>query len=190
MDVVDFMLTRRSPKAETLADPAPDTAQLETILRAATRVPDHGRLAPWRIQVVHKPGQAKLGELVERLYKADNPDTNDRQLEFERNRLQRAPLLLVVTLKPVESRKIPQVEQLLSAGAVCYGIVITAGGMGFGAQWLTEWPAFRPEVVEALGHDPETDRIVGFVYLGTSSEAPKERQRPNLDDVCSDWAGE
>ena len=187
MDVIDLMLTRRSAKAATLVDPGPDQTQRETILRAATRVPDHGKLTPWHIQVLNKPGQARLGALFADLFQAANPDANDKQIAFERNRPQRAPLLLVVTAKPKESKKIPVLEQTLSVGAVCYGAMITARGLGFGAQWLTEWPAFRPEVVEALGHNPETDQIAGFIYIGTMSEQPTERPRPELADVVSEW---
>ena len=190
MDTIDLMLTRRSAKAATLIEPGPNAEQLSTILRAATRVPDHGKLTPWHIHVLRKPGQARLGDLLARLFQTQNPDANEKQVAFERNRPQRAPLLLVVAAKRRESRKIPAFEQLMSAGAVCYGALIAARGLGFGAQWLTEWPAYRPEVVRALGHDPDTDQIAGFLYVGTMSEPPVERDRPDLAAVTSEWTGE
>ena len=190
MDTIDLMLTRRSAKAATLVEPGPTAEQLATILRAATRVPDHGKLTPWHIHVLHKPGQAQLGDLLAGLFLAEHPQANDKQVAFERNRPQRSPLLLVVVAKRQDSRKIPPFEQLMSAGAVCYGALIAARGLGFGAQWLTEWPAYRPEVVRALGHDPETDQIAGLLYIGTMSEAPVERDRPDLAAVTSEWTGE
>ena len=189
MDALDLMLTRRSSLAQTLVEPGPDDRQLAQILQAATRVPDHGKLAPWRIQILRKPGQAQLGELLAGLFKGVNPDANDKQIAFERNRPQRAPLLLVVTAKLRPGHKIPEREQMLSGGAVCFSALMAARALGFAGQWLTEWPAYRDEVVRALGHDPETDRILGFLYLGTASEPTTERPRPSLGDVVGIWDG-
>lgn len=189
MDAVDLLLSRRSVLAANIAPPGPDDEALQTMLRIATRVPDHGKLTPWRIQVLREDGQRRLGELLAGLFAEANPTATQKQVDFERNRLQRAPLLLAVTAKIRPNHKIPEMEQLLSAGAVCYGLLIAAKALGYAAQWLTEWPAYRPEVVEALGHDTQTDRIVGFVYLGTAAELPAERPRPELADIVSDWPG-
>lgn len=189
MDAVDLLLSRRSVLAANIAPPGPDDEALQTMLRIATRVPDHGKLTPWRIQVLREDGQRRLGELLAGLFAEANPTATQKQVDFERNRLQRAPLLLAVTAKIRPNHKIPEMEQLLSAGAVCYGLLIAAKALGYAAQWLTEWPAYRPEVVEALGHDTQTDRIVGFVYLGTAAEPPAERPRPELADIVSDWPG-
>lgn len=190
MDAVDLLLSRRSVLAVNIGPPGPDDEALQTMLRIATRVPDHGKLTPWRIQVLREEGQRQLGDLLARLFAEANPAATEKQVNFERNRLQRAPLLLAVTAKIRPNHKIPEMEQLLSAGAVCYGLLIAAKAVGYAAQWLTEWPAYRPEVVEALGHDPQTDRIVGFVYLGTATEPPAERPRPELADIVSDWPGD
>jgi nitroreductase len=190
MDTIELLLKRRSVVAANITEPGPDAAALDTILRAATRVPDHGKLAPWRIQVLHKEGQRRLGDVLADLFAGEIPDANDKQVEFERQRPQRAPLLLVVTAKIRKHHKIPEMEQMLSGGAVCTNILIAANALGFCAQWLTEWPAYRPEVARALGHDPESDQIVGLVYIGTPVEAPAERPRPALGDVVSEWTGE
>jgi nitroreductase len=189
MDAVDLLLTRRSVLAANIVPPAPDEAALETMLRIATRVPDHGKLAPWRIQILRDAGQARLGDLLARLFAEANPGATQKQVEFERRRPQRAPLLLAVAAKIRPNHKIPEMEQLLSAGSVCFSLLVAAKALGYAAQWLTEWPAYRPEVVEALGHDPATDRIVGFVYLGTAADPPAERPRPELAEVVSEWAG-
>ena len=190
MDTIDLLLKRRSVVAANITEPGPDAAALETILRAATRVPDHGKLAPWRIQVLHKEGQERLGDLFADLFAKEIPEANDKQIEFERQRPQRAPVLLVVTSKVIKPHKIPELEQLLSGGAVCTNMLIAANALGFCAQWLTEWPAYRPEITRALGHDPESDQIIGFVYIGTPAEPPTERLRPALEDVVSEWTGE
>ena len=190
MDTIDLLLKRRSVVAANITEPGPDAAALETILRAATRVPDHGKLAPWRIQVLHKDGQKRLGDLFADLFAKEIPEANDKQIEFERQRPQRAPVLLVVTSKVIKPHKIPELEQLLSGGAVCTNMLIAANALGFCAQWLTEWPAYRPEITRALGHDPESDQIIGFVYIGTPAEPPTERLRPALEDVVSEWTGE
>jgi nitroreductase len=177
---IDFLLTRRSVKAANLVAPGPDDAQFEQILRAATRVPDHGKLAPWRIHVLQKDGQAKLGEVFAKRFAALHPDANEKQLAHERARPQRAPLLLVVTSNPVESVKAPLWEQELSAGAVCMNILHAAHMLGFAGNWLTEWCAFDAEIQAALG-----GKIAGFIYIGTASETPEERERPRLEDVVN-----
>ncbi|NBC34589.1 MAG: nitroreductase [Alphaproteobacteria bacterium] len=189
MDALDLMLGRRSALAQTLTEPGPDDRLLARILRAATRVPDHGKLAPWRIQILRKPGQARLGALCAELFAAANPGANDKQIAFERQRPQRAPLLLAVTAKLRPGHKIPEHEQLLSGGAVCQSLLLAAEAAGFAGQWLTEWPAYRAEVVRALGHDPAVDRMLGFVYLGSRSEPAAERWRPDLAEVVGEWTG-
>ncbi len=189
MEAIDVLLTRRSVVVANQIGPGPDEAALQTILRAATRVPDHGKLAPWRIQILREPGQAALGDLLARLFAAQYPQANDKQIAFERQRPQRAPLLLVVATRLRHDHKIPVMEQMLSGGAVCMSLLIAAQALGYCGQWLTEWPAYRPEVARFLGHDPETDKIIGFVYLGSRAEAPDDRPRPDLADIVSEWSG-
>lgn len=188
-DTLDLLLTRRSVVAKNLGEPGPDAATLEKIIAAGLRVPDHGKLGPWRVQILHKAGQAALGEVFARAYAADNPGAEERLIEMERQRPQRCPVLLAVTsrIDPLHP-KIPEIEQRLSGGALCQNILVAAHASGFAAQWLTEWVAFHPAVKQALGHDAETD-IIGFIYIGTPVEAPTERGRPAFEDVVSEWTG-
>jgi len=187
--VIDHLLKRRSVVAKEMVGPGPTDDELQTILRVATRVPDHGKLAPWRIQILRGAGQRRLGDLFARLFAADNPTANEKQIAFERDRPSRAPLLLVVTSKPIIPHKIPAFEQTMSVGAVCQNILNAATALGYGAQWLSEWPAFRREVHELLGHDGPHDQIAGFMYIGTAPNPPSERPRPVVEGVCSEWLG-
>ncbi len=180
---IDLLLKRRSLIVTQQTEPGPSAEDLETILRCATRVPDHGKLAPWRIQVVQGDAQAKLGEVFTDVFKKNTPEAEEKRLEIERQRPQRAPLLLVVSTK-IESERVPRLEQLLSGGAVCQNILVAATALGYAAQWLSEWVDYDPDVKAYLGVAP-SDEILGFFYLGTASEAPKERPRPELQDVVS-----
>lgn len=189
MNTIDLLLARRSVVAKDMGAPGPDAATLEKILGAGIRVPDHGKLGPWRIQVLHKPGQAALGEVLARVFAAEHPEAEERQVELERQRPQRAPVLLAVTARIDEHHpKIPVMEQKLSGGALCQNILVAAHASGFAAQWLTEWPSYHPEVRTALGHSPETE-IIGFIYIGTPTTPPNERPRPTLETVVSEWTG-
>jgi nitroreductase len=187
MDTIDLLLTRRSVVAKDMGEPGPDDATLDKILGAGIRVPDHGKLGPWRIQVLRKAGQKALGEVLAKIYAAENPGAEERLVEAERQRPQRAPILLAVTARiDPHHPKIPVMEQQLSGGALCQNILVAAHASGFVAQWLTEWPAFHPEVRKALGHAPETE-IIGFIYIGTPMTPPNERPRPTLEQVVSEW---
>lgn len=189
MDTIDLLLTRRSVVAKDMGEPGPDDATLDKILGAGIRVPDHGKLGPWRIQVLRKAGQKALGDVLAQIYAADNPGAEERLVEAERQRPQRAPILLAVTARiDPHHPKIPVMEQQLSGGALCQNILVAAHASGFVAQWLTEWPAFHPEVRKALGHAPETE-IIGFIYIGTPMTPPNERPRPTLEQVVSEWTG-
>ena len=189
MESLDALLTRRSVKADDQVGPGPDDAALATLLRIATRVPDHGKLTPWRIQVLRSAGQQALGRFLAELYRQENPDAPARLIEAEAARPCRAPLLLVVATRLRPSAKIPEIEQLLSGGAVCTSILMGAHALGYAAQWLTEWPAYHEAVARHLGHDPATDRILGFLYVGSPARPPIDRPRPALSDVVSDWDG-
>lgn len=180
---IDLLLTRRSLVAANQTEPGPSAEDLESILRCAVRVPDHGKLTPWRIQVVQGKAQERLGEVFADVFKAKNPDASDERLELERQRPQRVPLLLIVSTK-IELERAPRLEQILSGGAVCQNILIAATALGYASQWLSEWINYDPDVKAHLGISP-SDEILGFMYLGSASEKPKERPRPELEEVVS-----
>jgi len=185
---INLLLTRRSVLAKALGEPGPNDQQLQTILRAGLRIPDHGRAEPWKIQVLDAAAQLALGEFSATLFRSENPKAKDVLIEFERERPQRSPVLLIVSFHPNKQKlaKIPEVEQLLSTGAVCQNILVATQALGYNAQWVTDWPAYHPEIRRFLGHDEET-QIVGFIHIGTAAEPPKERPRPDLDSIVSEW---
>lgn len=188
-DLAELLLKRRSTLAANMRPPGPDPEALDVLLRIATRVPDHGKLTPWRIQVLRSEAQARLGDICAEVFREDNPDASEAQIEFERQRLQRSPLLLVVTCHPNREKlaKVPMIEQQISAGAVCQNLLVGATALGFASQLLTDWPAYHPKIRRALGHAENTE-IIGFVHIGSPAEtSPKERPRPDLEDVVSEW---
>lgn len=179
---IDLLTSRRSVLAAQLEEPGPDAETLRTMLEAAVRVPDHGRLTPWRLQVVGKAAQAELGELFVREFARDEPDANADRLQLERVRPQRSPVLVVVSSRTERNHAIPEVEQLLSCGNVCMNLLHAATALGFGAQWVTNWPAYNATVKAALGI-PGDEHLVGFVHIGTPRNTPSERARPDLGEV-------
>ena len=178
------LMRRRSVVAKNLGEPGPDAQSLDAILRTGLRVPDHGKLGPWRLQVLRRTAQSALGDVLAAAYAADNPDAHEDQIAFERARPSRAPLLIVVSSRLRRGHKIPEIEQLLSCGAVCQNLLNAATLLGYGTQWLTEWPAYDQRVKSALGV-PADDHIIGFVSIGTPVEAPNERPRPAFEDIVS-----
>lgn len=186
-ETIDLLLTRRSAKALTMVEPGPDEAELSVILRAGARVPDHGKLAPWRFIVFRGEARAQFGEVLRRIYADAQPEATRDQVEFEARRLLRAPLVVAVISRVTPGIKIPEWEQLLSAGAVCQNMLIAATALGYGAQWLTEWYAFDAGVVAALGLG-ENERVAGYLYFGSESVPKDERPRPDLSEITSDWA--
>jgi nitroreductase len=191
MNAIDCLLKRCSVPAASLCAPGPSEEHLNQIVQAGLRVPDHGIIQPWRIQKISSNGQQALGELYAALFSRDNPGAPEQQVEFQRQRALRAPTLIVVTTHPDPAKfdKVPLIEQQLSAGAICQNMLLAAFALGYGAQWLTGWPAYHPEVRRALGHSDDT-LIAGFIFIGTRPEGtPPERVRPNFTDIVSDWDG-
>ena len=186
---IDLLLTRRSALAMNLSEPGPDDGSLDKILRAGIRVPDHGRTEPWRIQVLRKDAQRALAEVCVEIFTRENPAAAEVQIEFERERPQRSPVLLIVTShpRPEKFAKVPEIEQILSSAAVCQNILIATEALGYNAQWVTDWLAYHPEVRVALGHQAAT-KIVGFINIVTASEPPTERPRPEFEAIVSEWS--
>ncbi len=174
-DVLGFLARRRSAPALSLAAPAPDAAELADLLTLAARVPDHGKLAPWRFVLLEGEGKDAFAAALEAIA-AGKPDAP--KLIAKLGKLKTPPLGVAVVSRTVEG-EIPEWEQLLSAGAVCTTLLYAATAMGYGANWITDWYAYDPEARAALGLSPD-ERIAGFVFMGTATEAPQERARPDV----------
>lgn len=181
---LDLLSRRRSVGPMLLEAPAPEGEALDRLLTIASRVPDHGRLAPWRFIVIRGAARERLGAMIAAWAKADDPDVDEKRLEQERNRLSRAPLVVAVVSRAAAHPKIPEWEQTLSAGAVCMNLSVAANAMGYSTSWLTEWIGYDRRVLDALGLDVH-ERIAGFIYIGTAREAPAERARPSLADIVT-----
>ncbi len=183
-----LLATRRSAKPRNLVAPGPDAAQLKRILTAATRVPDHGKLFPWRFVVIGLDQRDALADLLQRAYRADVGEPHKRDIEDIERFAHTAPTLIVAISHPDPEKKIPVWEQELSAGAACMNLLVAAHAEGFHGGWLTEWAAFSETVRRAFTDDfGGIGRIAGFIFLGTSSRELEERPRPVYDDVVSDW---
>ena len=184
-ETLEYLLSRRSVMAQLLSDPAPSDAELRTILQAAARVPDHGKLSPWYFIVFKGDQRAVIGDKIKQIYVADNPDAGDAHIDIEATRFTRAPLVVGVVSR-VRMGKPPMWEQLLSSGAVCMNLVMAANASGYGAQWLSEWYSYDNRFKEYLGLDAR-DHISGFIHIGTAEDTPDDRPRPNLDDIVTNW---
>lgn len=188
MDARDLMDSRASVPPKLLGDPAPEGETLDAILRAGTRAPDHGRLRPWRFIVVRGAARGKLGEVYAEALKKRDPEATDALLQVERERPLRAPLLVVCVAKVKQHPKIPEVEQLLSAGSAAHAIVIAAQAHGFGAMWTTGPNAYDPNVHAALGLE-EGESLVGFVNIGTPTGEVPPLKRPDPAKFVAEWGG-
>ncbi len=186
ISVTDFMLSRRSVLIKNMNAPGPDNSELETILTIATRVPDHRKLEPWRLLVLQGDARRDFGEKLAAV-KAKKEDVTAIQVSIEKDCFMRAPLVIVVIASPVE-HKTPEVEQILSAGAVCQNINIAAGSLGYASQWVTGWSCLDTDAQRAIGLS-ENEFVAGYLYIGSSDEKPQDRQRPDLESVATHWSG-
>jgi len=183
-DPITLLTTRRSPKPNELAWPGPTPADLGTLLTIAARVPDHGKLIPWRFIVFEGEARQKAGEAIAAAFLVKYPDAKPDQIEYERQRLARAPLVVAVVSRAAPHVKIPEWEQVLSAGAAAMNLVNAAHALGFAATWITEWYAYDRSVLDALGLASH-ERIAGFVHIGRPVQTPQDRPRPALSDIVS-----
>ena len=177
--------TRRSGKPRDMIAPGPDETELRRILTAAMRVPDHGKLAPWRFVVIGADQRAAFAALLERAYRADKPEPGRLELDAITQFAQQAPTLVVVLSTPNPASHIPLWEQELSAGAACTALLFAAHAAGFVGGWLTGWAAYSPIVAEGLGHPGA--RIAGFVFIGSPGRELEERPRPEFETIISHW---
>ncbi len=183
-NAIDLLKTRRSVKPIELHGPGPTPAELSTLLTIASRVPDHGKLTPWRFIVFEGEARLKAGESIAAVFRNRRPDATAEQIEFERNRLARAPLVIAVVSRAAPHGKIPEWEQVLSAGAAATSLVFAAHAIGFAASWLTEWYAYDRQVLDALGLKAE-EKIAGFVHIGRPAKPPEDRPRPPLESIVT-----
>jgi len=182
-ETLDLLLSRRSGSAKAMRGPGPNAEQLRRILAAGIRVPDHGKLTPWRFIVFEGEGRARMGEILAQCI-AGERDSSPERIEQERNRFMRAPVVIGVVSRVREQIPIPVWEQQLSSGAVCMTIVLAAHAMGFVANWITEWCAYHPQVLARMGLKP-TERVAGFIYIGHAVEPLEERPRPPVDSITT-----
>jgi nitroreductase len=167
MEAIDALTNRVSSGA--LVDPAPDELELHSMLSAAVRAPDHGRLRPWRFIVLKGASRNRLGRLMGEAYRRRYPDATPAQIEKETSKPLRAPLVVVVAAKVNQESRIPAIEQILSAGAAAENVMVAAFALGYGCAWKTGDAAYDPEIKSAFDLKPD-DAIVGFLYLGTNRD--------------------
>ncbi len=183
-DALKLLTTRRSFKAAELGGPGPSAAEIDTLLTVASRVPDHGKLTPWRFIVFEGEARRAAGAAIAAAFCAKYPDAKSEHVEAERARLLRAPLVIAVVSRAAPHEKIPEWEQVLSAGAAAMSLVLAAHALGYAANWITEWYAYDRNVLDALGLAPH-ERIAGFVHIGRPPGPPEDRPRPPLDEIAT-----
>lgn len=177
---------RRSVPSRQLGEPGPERDQLLRMLRSAARVPDHGKLVPFRFIRISGSARHLLGEALAARALERNPDAGDAAVEKDRARFSHAPVIVVVVARLRAGHKVPEQEQLLTAGSVCFALLQSAQAQGFGAQWLTGWAAYDPVILATLGLAPE-EKVVGFIHIGTPRLEVPERERPDVEALLSDW---
>jgi nitroreductase len=180
-----LLATRRSGKPRDMVAPGPDADQMAKILAAASRVPDHGKLAPWRFVVVDEDRRKALAALLSDAYRTEKPDTGRLEIEAMEQFAHQAPALVVVLSAAVAGSKIPVWEQELSAGAACMQLLNAAHARGFVGGWLTGWPAYSEQVRDAFGD--ASMKIAGFIFIGSPGRPLEERPRPEPQQIISHW---
>ena len=183
-NIIKFLQSRRSITAKNMICNQVNEDDLDDILSCGIRVPDHGALNPWELIVIKGDAKLRIGnDILSDEYQLNNPDASEYEINYERNRLCRASVVIAVLFKPVSHPKIPFWEMQLSSGAVCSNLLVAAQSLGYAAQWLTEWYAYNNSMIKELGGNPETDKIAGFIYIGDKDKTPIERRRPNKEKV-------
>ena len=183
-DIIDFLRTRRSVKPRDMSGPAPSAEEIDTILTIGARVPDHGKVVPWRFIVFEGDGRTRAGDVIARVYARKNPSAPQEEIEIEKRQLMEAPLVIGVVSSIKPHPKAPSWEQVLSAGASAMNIVTAATALGYGANWLTGWFAYDRDILDGLGLRPD-ERFAGFIHIGTPTKPNKDRPRPLLSDIVT-----
>lgn len=181
-----LLQTRKSASAKAMTDPGPTPEQLQQILEVAVRVPDHGKLTPWRFVLFEGYARAAFGKALRARWAELHPEHGEDTLAFHEGLFLRAPVVLAVVSRAAPHPKIPEWEQILSSAAVCQNILLAASSLGIGAQWQTDWPAYDAEMRSAMGLEA-FERITGFIYLGTPAAPYEERPRPDPELLLTRW---
>ena len=177
-ETLALIAMRRSSKLMQLSEPGPGEEEIDALIRLAARVPDHGKLGPWRFVVIAGDARDRAGAALADVIK-DDEGVDANRIEFVRGWFKRAPLCVMVISSPKPSPKVPEWEQQLSSGAACCSLLLAPHALGYGGCWLTEWPAFDVRARAALGLSAE-ERVAGFVYLGTTTQGAAERVRADV----------
>ncbi|WP_374502718.1 nitroreductase [Pseudoxanthomonas sp.] len=185
-DPLHVLDTRRSVPSKQLGEPGPDHATLLRMLASAVRVPDHGKLVPFRFIRLQGEARHALGDLLAARTLHVQPDAADAVVQKDRARFSHAPVIVTVVARLTPGHKVPEQEQLLTAGSVCFALLQAAQALGFGAQWLTGWMAYDDAVAATLGLSAD-ERIAGFIHIGTPKMEAPERERPDPALLLTDW---
>ncbi len=183
-DALELLKTRRSVKPREMTGPGPSPAELETILTIGARVPDHGKLAPWRFIIFEDDARLRAGDVIAGVFARKNPNASPADIEVEKRRLTDAPLVIGVVSLTKPHPKVPRWEQELSAGASAMNIVTAATALGYGACWLTGWFAFDRDVLDGLGLKAD-ERLAGLIHIGRVTKPSEDRPRPALSDIVT-----
>jgi nitroreductase len=183
-DAIELLKTRRSVKPREMTGPGPSPAELETILTIGARVPDHGKLAPWRFIIFEGDARMRAGEVIAGVFARKNPTASPAEIEVEKKRLTDAPLVIGIVSLTKPHPKVPPWEQELSAGASAMNIVNAATALGYGACWLTGWFSFDRDVLDGLGLRAD-EKLAGFIHIGSVSKPNEDRPRPSLSDIVT-----
>ncbi|MDQ0301269.1 nitroreductase family protein [Ancylobacter polymorphus] len=185
-EMLERLESRRSSPLRGLVEPGPTEDELRRLLALASRVPDHGRLCPWRFIVLAGEARGALGQRLDALYAQQNPEVPPAKADMWTQYLRRAPVTVVLVSRPDPSAKVPEWNQILSAGAAGMALTVGAAAMGFATQWLLKWPGRDPGAAALLGVG-SGERVAGFIHIGRPARITEDRPRPALDDVVSYW---
>ncbi len=183
-EAIELLKIRRSVKPREMSEPGPSTAELETILTIGARVPDHGKLTPWRFIVFDGDARVRAGEIIAKVFARKNPQASAADIDVEKHRLTDAPLVIGIVSFTKPHPKVPPWEQELSAGASAMNMVTAATALGYGACWLTGWFAFDRDVLDGLGLKAD-EKLAGFIHIGTKTKPNEDRPRPALSDIVT-----
>jgi len=182
ISALELLKTRRSPRIPDLAEPGPSASELETLLTIAARVPDHGKLVPWRFLVMQGDTKKRIAEALISIFRASHPEATEDQVRKEPERLSQSPLVIAIISRAGPHSKIPEWEQILSAGAACMNLVLATHALGYGANWVSGWTAYDRRALELIGIGVD-ERVAGYIHIGTPRTAQQERPRPALKDI-------